>query len=199
MTQRHRAVRWGKKELTLATQASDLARQLMNIRQSLNIPHGAPSPSPSLPRPVAARPEPGTSSTSPTQQLPRLARPPDVPNIEEASEEDYCGDGIGDYCEDSPFARRKQGPSSGLPTPKSPPVLGVEGREKRRKPVRRQSGLLSNLIRDDIALSVPRAGSPVPCGSPIRREAVMALEREEQEGQDELEEEDVVVRLGRRR
>src|ERR1700730_4895029 len=137
-------------------------------------------------------PAPSASSTSSSPpQARRLARVPDVPSIEEEEDREDEPPSPG------PVMRREKPrdaiattPVSVIQLPSRLPVT-VEEREKRKKPTRRQSGLLNGAVRND-ELDMPRAGSPVPGGSPMRREAGLALELEEQ---DEDEDEDVAVIL----
>jgi hypothetical protein len=152
-----------------------LAKHLALIRESCKIVSGRSSPSPSPPR---VRPMLSYLANSPTQ-LPRLARAPDIPGIEEALEEEKEEDeGAGSKSNPILVTRRmKERPTTVMP-------MRVEDRskEKRKKSSRRQSGLLSGSTRGEPP--VPRAGSPVPGGSPMQREAGLALKHEEDQEED---------------
>ncbi|EIN07899.1 hypothetical protein PUNSTDRAFT_144391 [Punctularia strigosozonata HHB-11173 SS5] len=148
------------------------------LHESYNVPRGAPSsPQRDPPPPRARRPVPDPNASPP---VPRLARAPTIPGIYEEDEE-------GSHSEEPPSptpARRRTKPrtsistsssSSRLPLPtrvSSPPPVDLEEQlARRRKPTRRQSGLLAKVSSDSSSLSgVERPPSPA-YGSPARLEA----------------------------
>jgi hypothetical protein len=70
----------------------------------------------------------------------------------------------------------------------TPPYGEKDNFVGRRKLYKRQSGLMKHSIRRDELC--PRAGSPVPAGSPILRENVVARDDDDDEGEEEEEEEE---------
>lgn len=144
-------------------------------------------PSPRARRPVL---DPNASLTSPQF---RIARPPNVPGIYE-DEEPSLSSSEENSKQTTPPRRKSnskprlsasklplptRGPSPTPSTPQ-PPVSGNTDtatvyKPSKRKPSRRQSGLLT--VNTEL-LSVPRSGSPA-FGSPIRLEAGRAEEEEE--------------------
>ncbi|KAG2021298.1 hypothetical protein CC2G_006545 [Coprinopsis cinerea AmutBmut pab1-1] len=168
-----------------------LTRHLNYLRTTLDIPHEVPTP-PTPPSPKARRrPERPPMDLDPdaSPQAMRIARPPTVPGICEEEEP---------ISETPPPKRRPSSSSSksqqqrrlsasNLPLPTNRPTtpapvvhmdLSVATAFGKRKPVRRQSGLLSVNMQEDEALSAARPASPA-FGSPVRLQA----------GQAELEEE----------
>ncbi|KAF9009695.1 hypothetical protein BDQ17DRAFT_1323225 [Cyathus striatus] len=173
-----------------------LTKHLHYIRQSLNIPEASPTP-PSPPSPRARRPT-VPNPTSPTSpQANRISRAPGVPGIYE-DEEPLPSSSEQDPEPGKSPGRRKSTRSkprlsaSKLPLPtltSSPPpppvpttsththmdLASLSTPSSKRKPSRRQSGLLT--VNTE-ALSVPRPASPA-FGSPIRLQAGRAEEEEE--------------------
>ncbi|KAG5637186.1 hypothetical protein H0H81_005443 [Sphagnurus paluster] len=166
-----------------------LTKHLGFIRQSFNIPSGAPSPvSPPSPR---ARKPPSNPNPPSSPHTNRISRPPNVPGIHEDEEPCASSSEQDTGKPPSPALRKtKTKPrlsASRLPLPSrasSPPPLlplstGTETEPtpitKTQRPSRRQSGMLA--VKTD-ALSVPRVPSPA-FGSPIRREAALAEEEDE--------------------
>ncbi|KAH0584667.1 hypothetical protein J132_03192 [Termitomyces sp. J132] len=169
----------------------NLTKHLGYLRQTFNIPIALPIPiSPPSPR---ARKPPSTVNTDPgsSPQGNRLSRPPNIPGICEEDELSSLTSESELAKPPSPVLRKVKAKSrlstSRLPVPSrisSPPpqsddalqlVPDLMPASKPRKPLRRQSGLLSV---DTETLSVPRAPSPA-FGSPIRRAAGLAEEEEE--------------------
>ncbi|KAH8100368.1 hypothetical protein BXZ70DRAFT_939200 [Cristinia sonorae] len=176
-------------------------KHLGYIRKSHNIPHGRPSSPESQPHlPRARRPVPNPDASPPPN---RLARPPNFPNIHEDDEGNGSSpespgldhdDDERDAASPTPVLRKSKPRSSGskLPLPTrapSPPPLPAVGapvinfdqeltKAGKRKPTRRQSGLLTTSMSITTVTEVPRAPSPV-FGGPLHRE--LALEEEEEE------------------
>lgn len=155
-------------------------KQLGCIRKSFGVPHGrstTPETNPQLPR--AKRPIPDPNVSPPPN---RVARAPTVAVLIEDDEPQMSSPEDDPGPESSPSLPRKRktkSRSSSLPVPlsKSPPpsvgVLSVEfddelGKTGRRRPTRRQSGLLTSVsITAVTADNLDRPSSPVP-GSPVR-------------------------------
>lgn len=190
----------------VAQQIHNFMKHLGYIRKSHNIPHGrssTPEAQPQLPR--ARRPAPNPDASP---QLNRIARAPNFPIIDEDDEGNASSpespepdaDAEGDDRDAaSPMpARRKSKPRSSssrlpLPTrpssPPHPPAIAAPQvpmnnfddqltKSGKRKPTRRQSGLLTTSMSITTVTEVPRPPSPA-FGSPLRRDA--ALEEEEEE------------------
>lgn len=177
----------------------NLSKQLSYLRQTFNIGlTPATPPTPPSPR-VTKRPQP-PPPTSPTTQGTRIARTPNVPGIFEEEEPSSSSSDERDEAAKAvspPHRKSKSKPrlsasklplpmrvTSPTPLPTPAPAststrihldLSVVSTGSKRKPMRRQSGLLT--VKTD-ALSVPRAASPA-FGSPIRLEAGRAEEEEE--------------------
>ena len=199
-------------------QVHSFMKQLGHIRKFSNVPHGLPiSPEAQQPpRPRARRPIPNPDASPPMN---RVARAPTVPGIAEDDENGLSspsslGDSPGADPEDdggppSPTPVRRKSKSrastSRLPEP-SPidlPTVNFENQLKsgKRKPTRRQSGLLTTTM--SITTVTERPPSPA-FGSPLRREAGL---REEEEvlavirgidGQDDQEPEIITQSITRR-
>ncbi|KAG6885370.1 hypothetical protein C0993_002700, partial [Termitomyces sp. T159_Od127] len=167
----------------------NLTKHLGYLRHTLDISTESPTQEPPAPRrahkPPSTHTDPGSSP-----QGNRLSRPPNVPGICEEEELSSLTSESELAKPPSPILRKvKSKPrlsASRLPVPSrvsSPPphsddalqVFEPTAASKRRKPSRRQSGMLS--VSTD-SLTVPRAPSPA-FGSPIRRAA--GLEEEEEE------------------
>ncbi|KZT74101.1 hypothetical protein DAEQUDRAFT_289799 [Daedalea quercina L-15889] len=200
-----------------------LIKHLSHIRKSFHIPHARPSDSedsqPPLPR--AKRPIVNPDA-SPAPN--RLARAPTVPGIVEDDETNASSpeDPDADVEEEgdrapTPVKRKKtksRTSDSRLPVPSRPvsPLPDVDvhqvGFEEqlskvgKRKPTRRQSGLLTSVSITTVTpssfsteLVPPRPPSPA-FGSPIRREVGLAEEADELRavnGGEEEEEEEVLL------
>lgn len=176
-------------------------KQLGHIRKSFHIPHRSTSPEPAV-DPIQALPRARRPTLDPNASPPanRIARPPTIPGIFEEEEEDIADDD--DFVPSPPRRRPKSRPSSSggssssrLPLPSratSPPTDDmVEFDEQlnkagKKKPTRRQSGLLSTTM--SITTVTPKGYQtelisqrpPSPAfGSPLRRNA--RLEEEEEE------------------
>ncbi|KAH7890125.1 hypothetical protein F5I97DRAFT_1801344 [Phlebopus sp. FC_14] len=188
------------------TATSHLSKHLSFLRQTFNVVSTPPSPkAEAKPPPKPRRPVLDPNSSP---QMPRLSRPPNIPGIIEDEEissspeaEEY------DLAQrvPSPTIRRKtKDKLSRLPLPTreaSPPPLptplhvNLAEREfsTKRKPSRRQSGLLS--VNTNVGQSArqegsdklipPRASSPA-FGSPVRRDAGLAEDEEERRVDDML-------------
>jgi hypothetical protein len=210
-------------------------QQLGHIRKSHHVPRTSSSPEPelALPPPRARRPVIDPNASPPVG---RIARPPTVSGIfeeEEEEEEEYLQE---DNLHSSPTPPRRQSKSwpsssgasssSGLPLPtrSSTPHFNESthldfdeelSRAGKRKPTRRQSGLLTTSMSITTMtpkgykteVLSPRPPSPA-FGSPLRRDA--ALEEEEEEirmaagieeaaGDDEVEEPLLVAVTRRKR
>ncbi|KAI0806675.1 hypothetical protein C8Q74DRAFT_1223665 [Fomes fomentarius] len=157
-----------------------LMKQLGCIRKSFGVPHGrstTPETNPQPPR--AKRPIPDPNVSPPPN---RVARAPTIAVLIEDDEPQISSpeDDLGPESSPSlPRKRKTKSRSSSLPVPlsKSPPpsvgVLSVEfddelGKTGRRRPTRRQSGLLTSVsITAVTADNLNRPPSPVP-GSPVR-------------------------------
>ena len=194
-------------------QTANLSKHLGFLRHSFNIEPSSPVPQKS-PQRRARRPIINPNSIP---QVPRLSRPPDVPGIHEDDEEDSSENDHNDHepCPPEPSSpsRRKFKPkarlsASRLPLPSRvsppPPLSALPTRPRahvepprpntsKRKPTRRQSGLLLNMNatgntggENDYSemLSLPRIPSPA-FGSPIRRE--ITLEDDEEVALDDRE------------
>jgi hypothetical protein len=183
-----------------STQAANLSKHLEFLRHSLNIETTSPPPSPS---PLRRARHPVINPTS-SPQVPRLSRAPEVPKIYEDEEECSSDNAYDDHERRLPSSpsRRKTKPkarlsASRLPlpsrgSPPSPPpassarpTLDADTESHRpnvskRKPSRRQSGLLNanqtgvrgaDPDRNEFSelLRLPRIPSPA-FGSPVRRD-----------------------------
>lgn len=206
-------------------QTHSFMKQLGHIRKFNNVSHGTPvSPGATQPPPPRARrPTPNPNVSPPAK---RVARVPTVPGIAEDDEPSSSapsspGDSPGAEPEDegeppSPTpVRRKSKPrasSSRLPVrPTSPdphpidvPTMNFENQLKsgKRKPTRRQSGLLTTTM--SITTITERPPSPA-FGSPLRREVGLQEEEEEVlaviggiDGQDDEEPEIITQSVTRR-
>ena len=192
---------------SLLLQTHTLMKQLGHIRRSYHVPHKptSPEPDPAQALPRARRPPPPDPTASPL--APRIARPPTIPGIFEEEEEDAIDDN--DYAPSpSPPRRRSKSRSSNsgaapsssrLPLLSHAPSHTTEdlidfdehlSKTGKKKPTRRQSGLLSTTMAITTVtptgyrteLISPRPPSPA-FGSPLRRSA----------GMDEAEEEAMAV------
>ncbi|RDX47361.1 hypothetical protein OH76DRAFT_1405971 [Lentinus brumalis] len=171
----------------------NLMKQLGFIRKSCGISHRSPSPEVNPPLPRAKRPIPDPNVSPPPN---RIARPPTIPVLVEDDEPNMSSPEDGDEpeLESSPTPSRKRktksrtssSASSRLPVPLSkPPADPVEivqidfdgqlGNSGKRRPTRRQSGLLTSVsITAVTADGLGRPPSPVP-SSPVR----IAMEEDE--------------------
>ncbi|CAL1703125.1 unnamed protein product [Somion occarium] len=200
-------------------------KQLGYIRKANNISPGRSKTPESqhAPVPRARRPIINPDSTPPVN---RIARPPTVPGIIEGDETNLSSpDSPGADPEDedeppspTPVRRKSKARASSsrlpLPTPRiaspDPPLsidlptvnFAEQLKAGKRKPTRRQSGLLTTSV--SITTVTERPPSPA-FGSPLRRDA--ALEEEEEEvlaviggidGQDDDEPEIITQRITRR-
>ncbi|OCH86176.1 hypothetical protein OBBRIDRAFT_797436 [Obba rivulosa] len=183
----------------------NLMKHLGNIRKSFNMPHGRePTPEPQPPTAVARAkrlaPDPNASPA-----VARLARPPTVPGIYEDDEANLSSEGelnADVEGEPSPTPKRRKSAkprlsNSRLPLPtrasSPPPTSSVPdidfemhlGKSGKRKPTRRQSGMLSSMSITTVTPAgittehLP-ARPPSPAfGSPLRREVGLAEEEDE--------------------
>ncbi|THG97634.1 hypothetical protein EW026_g4404 [Hermanssonia centrifuga] len=170
----------------------NLMKHLGHIRKSFNVPHRRSTTPEAKPLPeLRTRRPPHDVNTSPL--VPRLARPPTVPGILEEADE-YADGGLD---EDEPLSptpirrKSKSRPSSELPDRSVPlsldlPIITFDdqlSQTGKRKPTRRQSGLLTSVSITTVTpksysdMLPPRPPSPA-FGSPLRMEA--ALEEEEE-------------------
>lgn len=179
-------------------QTHTLMKHLGHIRKSFNVPNGRSSTPESTtpPRPRARRPIPDPNISPP---IGRLARAPNVPGIYEDDEANLSSPepSAEEEASPSPTVRRKsksRSSSSRLPLPtrvSSPPPIEIPridfdeqlNKVGKRKPTRRQSGLLgaSSMVASGsniVEAIPPRPPSPA-FGSPLRREAGLAEEQEE--------------------
>lgn len=195
-------------------------RHLGHIRKSFNVPHQR-STTPEPPPPPRARRPVVTTNVSPAQY--RLSKPPGIPVLIE-DDETHFSDSPEPDVEDEQLSptpqRRKSKPRSSAPrpqplsqtpvhsTPQDIAIIRFEeelGKTGKRKPTRRQSGLITTKMSITTVvpsghpsdLIPPRPGSPA-FGSPLRRDAV--LEEEEEvlmvisgAEQDDEEEEDLIA------
>ncbi|KAF8802998.1 hypothetical protein BYT27DRAFT_6747755 [Phlegmacium glaucopus] len=174
--------------------SQNLTKHLTYLRASYNITHVVDTP-PTPPSPRARRPilNINTGPTSPPFN--RIARPPNIPGIYEDEEPSPSSSEENPKQPTPPRKKSKSKPrlsasklplptrdSSPIPFTSQPPVPvpynvepSVISDSSKRKPSRRQSGLLT--VNTE-ALSVPRSGSPA-FGSPSRLEAGLAAEEEE--------------------
>ncbi|TCD64180.1 hypothetical protein EIP91_004454 [Steccherinum ochraceum] len=177
----------------------NFVKHLGYIRKSHNIPHGRSSSPEAQPQPRARRPAPNPE-TSP--QMNKIARAPNFPNIHEDDEANVSSpenlepeaDAEEDEVDEpSPTPVRKKtkprSSSSRLPLPtrtsSPPPIPTIDApainfdeqltKAGKRKPTRRQSGLLTT----SMSITVTERPPSPAFGSPLRREA--ALEEEEEE------------------
>ncbi|THH26753.1 hypothetical protein EUX98_g7442 [Antrodiella citrinella] len=170
-------------------------KHLGYIRKSHSIPHGRPlTPEMQQEPPRARRPVPNPDASPPMN---RIARAPNFPNIHEddepnASSAEDAEDDDDDAESPSPVRRKSKPRSSGsrlpLPTrtssppplpPLDAPVITFDDhltKAGKRKPTRRQSGLLATSM--SITTVTERPLSPA-FGASLRREA--ALDEEEEE------------------
>ncbi|KAF8162655.1 hypothetical protein B0H34DRAFT_794454 [Crassisporium funariophilum] len=172
--------------------SQNLTKHLNHLREAYNIQNVIETP-PTPPSPRARRPVLNVTTSPTSPQFNRISRPPNVPGIYE--DEEPCTPTSDENHKQATPPRRKakskprlsasklplptRGPS---PTPNAGPPLSAQhvdltaaSSSSKRKPVRRQSGLLT--VNTD-NLSVPRSGSPA-FGSPIRLAAGRAEEEEE--------------------
>lgn len=187
-------------------------KQLGHIRKSFHVPHRSSTPEspPPAPLPRAKRPIVDPNVTPPAG---RIARPPGIPGIFEDEEEDQSE---ADDLPPSPTPpRRKSKPrplSSRLPVQSSAveqaPLPSFDdrlGKSGKRKPTRRQSGLLTTSMSITTLtpkgytteIIPPRPPSPA-FGSPLRRDAAMDEEDDmliTMQGRGEEEEEDDLIAL----
>ncbi|ESK89107.1 hypothetical protein Moror_5280 [Moniliophthora roreri MCA 2997] len=183
-----------------------LTKHLTSLRQDFNISERPPqSPSPTPPRAVR-RPAPQNDISSTSPVAPKLSRAPTVPKIHEDDEPSQSSQGEAEE-PPPPSPRRKAKAkarlsASRLPLPSriaSPPPQEVSTSHvalqidftsiplppAKRKPARRQSGLLIDTRMQTLEnqapaspLAVDRPPSPA-FGSPIRRATGLAEQREE--------------------
>ncbi|KAH9912191.1 uncharacterized protein BXZ73DRAFT_56421 [Epithele typhae] len=158
-----------------------LLKQLGLIRKSSGVSHSrTPTPESHPHPPRAKRPIPDPNVSPPPN---RIARAPTVPVLVEDDEPNPSGpEDPEPEAEPSPLARKRKSKSrasssapSRLPVPAcqppSPPACRSEfddelGKTGKRRPTRRQSGLLTGLSISTVD-GLPRASSPIP-DSPIR-------------------------------
>lgn len=171
------------------------------LRKSFNVPHGRSS-TPDSPPPL--RPQRPVINPNGSPPANRIARPPTFPGITEDDETNLSSPEDVDADEDhvaspSPIRRRKSKPrpsSSRLPVPSratpppeaQAPEMDLEdqiAKPGKRKPTRRQSGLLTTVSITTVSSNgfstevlPPRPPSPA-FGSPLRREVGLAEELEE--------------------
>ncbi|KAK0186060.1 hypothetical protein F5146DRAFT_1124755 [Armillaria mellea] len=150
--------------------ALGLTKHLDFLRQNFDIRQSSEPPTPSLPR-ATRRPSPATSSSSPSPTN-RLSRPPNVPGICEEEEPSLTSEEEQIAIENPPSPRRKvktkpRLSASKLPLPSRiaspPPMLdlsSVNVNPLRKKPARRQSGLLTVNI-DMVNESLQRPVTPI--------------------------------------
>ena len=208
---------------TLLRQTHSLIKHLSHIRKSFHVPHGRPSDSEdSQPPPPRAKRPTINPDASPAPN--RLAKAPTFPGIAEddetnaSSPEDIEADVEEDEDKVPTLVKRKKTKSrssdSRLPVPSHPistlpdmDVRQIEFEEQlnkvgKRKPTRRQSGLLTSVSITTVTpsgfsteLVPPRPPSPA-FGSPIRREVGLAEEADERRainGNDDEEDEVEVI------
>lgn len=203
MTDAEAAVSTVQFMVTVRTHGRDVTMQIHNfvkhlgyIRKSHNIPHGRSS-TPEEQPPRARRPVPNPDGSP---QMNKIARAPNFPDIHEddeanvSSPEPDADDDEGGVPSPTPVRRKTKPRSSGsrlpLPsrtsTPPPPPAIDAPvinfddqlTKAGKRKPTRRQSGLLATSMSITTVTEVQRPASPA-FGSPLRRDA--ALEEEEEE------------------
>ncbi|KAK0473938.1 hypothetical protein IW261DRAFT_1502364 [Armillaria novae-zelandiae] len=150
--------------------ALGLTKHLDFLRQTFDIRQHSEPPTPSIPR-ATRRPSPATSSSSPSPTN-RLSRPPNVPGICEEEEPSLTSEEERIAIENPPSPRRKvktkpRLSASKLPLPSRiaspPPILdlsSVNVNSLRKKPARRQSGLLTVNI-DMVNESLQRPVTPI--------------------------------------
>ncbi|GBE82871.1 hypothetical protein SCP_0412580 [Sparassis crispa] len=182
-----------------------LLKHLGHIRKSFSIPHSRSSSEESQPpAPTAVRAKRPVVNPNASPAPNRLARPPTFPGITEDDETNLSSPGEPDAdveeeleASPTPVKRRKTKPhtsDSRLPVPtrvaSPPPVPEIDFSEQlnkvgKRKPTRRQSGLLSSVSITTVTsggisteIMPPRPPSPA-FGSPFRREVGLAEEEEE--------------------
>ncbi|SJL05049.1 uncharacterized protein ARMOST_08421 [Armillaria ostoyae] len=167
--------------------ALGLTKHLDFLRQTFDIRQHSEPPTPSLPR-ATRRPSPATSSSSPSPTN-RLSRPPNVPGICEEEEPSLTSEEEQIEIEKPPSPRRKvktkpRLSASKLPLPSRiaspPPMLdlsSVNVNSLRKKPARRQSGLLTVNI-DMVNESMQRPVTPILGMTKAENEA---CEEEEEE------------------
>lgn len=189
-----------------ALKTHNLMRHLGLIRKSFAVSSSTPGSSPPQqpPQPRARRPPKPDPNASPPPN--RIARPPEVPGIEEEDENMFManGDPYGNATDDrqaaspTPVRRKKSHASSSTRSSRalSPPppdvielpVVNFDDQSSKlgkRKPTRRQSGLLTTsmsittLTPKGYSMEVipPRPSSPA-FGSPLRLEAALQEEEE---------------------
>lgn len=159
-------------------QTHSLMKHLGLIRKSFNVSRQTSTTPEPPPPPRARRPIPNLDA-SPT--VPRLARPPTIPGITEDDENEAIM--LDEEVVPSPTPqRRKSKPRASMVHAKEEVAL-IQFDEDlnkagKRKPTRRQSGLLTTKMAVTVAEVVtPRPPSPA-FGSPLRRDA--ALEEEDE-------------------
>lgn len=180
------------------------------IRKSFNVPSSTPDSSPpqAAPPPRARRPEPDPNASPPPY---RLARPPEIPALMEEDENDFSSpesprgsaDAYNPVSSPTPARRKKSRASSSSSSRQQsagssratspPPALDLQmtnlsdqlNKAGKRKPTRRQSGLLTTSMSITTVtpkgysteVIPPRPVSPA-LGSPLRMEAVLQEEAE---------------------
>ncbi|KAI0344949.1 hypothetical protein BDW22DRAFT_1353770 [Trametopsis cervina] len=157
-----------------------LMKHFGHMRKSFNISQQA-STTPEQSAPPRARRPPPNPNSSPT--VPRLARAPTIPGIvEDEEQEDDAIVFVGEPTPSPTPQRRKSKPRASLAREVEEITLVHFDEELskagKRKPTRRQSGLLTAKVAVTVSEAVP-ARPPSPAfGSPLRREA--ALDEEEE-------------------
>ncbi|KAF8638832.1 hypothetical protein AX17_001890 [Amanita inopinata Kibby_2008] len=157
--------------------AMTLTKHLDYLRQSYSLDTSPPTP-PTPPSPKPRRPPPSTNTDA---QIGRLSRPPNFPEIHEEDEPGTSFSSESDPVDRSnpshvPHTSKSRSSTSRVSrhtrsTSPPPPIhLNLSTAVQRKKPSRRQSGLL-NINNESIP--VPRPSSPA-FGSPIRRAAALA-------------------------
>ncbi len=159
---------WGR--YLTDSQALGLTKHVDFLRQTFDIRQPSEPPTPLLPR-ATRRPSPATSSSSPSPTN-RLSRPPNVPGICEEEEPSLTSEEEQIDIEKPPSPRRKvktrpRLSASKLPLPSRiaspPPMLDLSSANVnplRKKPARRQSGLLTVSI-DMVNESMQRPVTPI--------------------------------------
>lgn len=215
---------------TLLRQTHSLIKHLSHIRKSFRVPHGRPSDSEdSQPPPPRAKRPTINPDASPAPN--RLAKAPTFPGIFEDDEANASSpeDLEADVEEEeekvpTPVKRKKTKsrlsdsrlpvPSHSIPALPDVDVRQIEFEEQlnkvgKRKPTRRQSGLLTSVSITTVTpsgfsteLVPPRPPSPA-FGSPIRREAGLAEEADERRAvsgnEDEEDEIEVILQSAAKR
>lgn len=172
-------------------------RHLGHIRKSFNLPAQLTTSPEAPPPPRARRPIPNPNN-SPT--VPRLARPPAIPGIMEDDENNLSEEEVASLTPQ----RRKSKPRSSLTRPMEVDFDDELNRAGKRKPTRRQSGLLTTKVAITTILPAEDVPSTRPLspafGLPLRKDAVHEEEEEEvlavisaAEPMDEDEDEELVA------